>query len=221
MLLLKLFKQLEQFNLDVEVQIEKEICVLYGPSGSGKTTVLNCIAGLDHPDKGFIQLNDLLFYPCKKRSLPIREREVGYLFQDYALFPHMTVLKNVRYGAKQEQLVMEILDTLEIDQLKDKYPHQISGGEQQRVALARALVTEPKILLLDEPFSNLDQQLKKECYRFLLHLYHIWAIPVLLVTHDYEEARSLGHYILHIDQGKITKREKVVEKIKRKDKIIT
>nr|WP_239585382.1 ABC transporter ATP-binding protein [Amphibacillus cookii] len=206
---LKLFKQLAQFNLDLKVEMGNEIVVLYGPSGSGKTTVLNCIAGLDHPDKGLIQLNDIRFYQTKMRALPLSKREVGYLFQDYALFPHMNVLKNIMYGAKQEKLVIRVIDTLAISQLKTKYPHQISGGEKQRVALARALATEPKVLLLDEPFSNLDQQLKKECYRSLMELYRIWGIPIILVTHDYEEARKLGHFIYHIDQGKVIKREKM------------
>ncbi|MGG0719786.1 ATP-binding cassette domain-containing protein [Robertmurraya massiliosenegalensis] len=203
MLTLDIRKKLDSFELDVNLKVEDEIVILFGPSGSGKTTILNSIAGLVPPDSGSITLNNVSLFKNKKESVPIQKRNIGYLFQDYALFPHMTVKKNILYGAKDQEFVKQLVEVLGIGHLMDKYPRQISGGEKQRVALARALSTKPQILLLDEPFSALDQEIRQECQDELLRLHQTWNIPVIMVTHDFQEAEKLAHRIYKINKGKI------------------
>lgn len=207
MLIVNFIKQLSNFKLNISFEVENEIIVFFGPSGSGKTTILNIISGVDNPDSGCIKLNNTTFFESPRKILPIQNREVGYLFQDYALFPHMTVKKNILYGAKKETIdspiIKQLLDVMNLKPLLDKYPSQISGGEKQRVALSRALSTMPKLLLLDEPFSALDQNTRYECHEELLRLHRIWNIPIILVTHDLEEAKKLGDKILFIENGQI------------------
>ncbi|UOQ44718.1 ATP-binding cassette domain-containing protein [Halobacillus salinarum] len=204
MLSVTIQKQLATISLDVSFQVDHEIVILFGPSGSGKTTTLNCIAGLTQPDQGKITLHDSVLYETEQKPLPIQKRRVGYLFQDYALFPHMTVLKNITYQTPYTEHTKQLVQMTGINHLLDKYPRQISGGEKQRVALVRALAAEPDLLLLDEPFSSLDEKTKHQCYEELLRLHQLWKIPVILVTHDETEARKLGNRILHLKQGKLT-----------------
>lgn len=210
MLTVAIQKQLPDFLLDVEFCLKDEIVVLFGPSGSGKTTILNSIAGLITPDSGRIQLGDSCFYEQGKKPLPVQKRNVGYLFQDYALFPHMTVEQNIRYGLKPGSglHLASLLATVGIDHLVQKYPHQLSGGQKQRVALVRALATEPDILLLDEPLSALDADTRRECQDELLRLHERWKIPFLLVTHDRDEANKLADVILTLDNGKLIQQNK-------------
>ena len=209
MLDVNISKQLSHYKLEVEFSMGNEILVLFGPSGSGKTTILHTIAGLTQPDKGSIKLGDKSYFDNESSDLSIQERKVGVLFQDYALFPHMTVSKNIMYGIKGKSedrlsVVDQLLHVLGIQQqLLSKYPHQISGGEKQRVALARALATEPSILLLDEPLSALDKQTRIECQNELLRLHEMWKIPLIIVTHDMEEAEKLGDRIIFLEYGKI------------------
>lgn len=210
MLHVQIRKQLFHYDLEVEFSASNEIIVLFGPSGSGKTTVLNSIAGLTEPDSGIISLENKVFFNNQK-SLRTRERNIGYLFQDYALFPHMTVEKNIQYGIKKKekehnQTVEKLLEVLGIQHLLTKYPHQISGGEKQRVALTRALATEPSILLLDEPLSALDSETRADCQDELLRLHDIWKIPFVIVTHDMDEAKKLGNQLLFLETGKIIKK---------------
>jgi len=202
MLKLNFQKRLNQYLLDIKASFQNEIIILFGPSGSGKTTTLNCIAGLSHPDTGRIELNGQLLFDGRSK-VPVQKRRIGYLFQDYALFPHMTVQKNIQYGSNDNELAQQLTEVVGIQHLMDCYPHQISGGEKQRVALARALATKPRVLLLDEPFSSLDQSTKNRCHQELIRLHQMWQIPIILVTHDKEEARKLGDRILPIDQGKL------------------
>ncbi|MBB4826019.1 molybdate transport system ATP-binding protein [Sporosarcina luteola] len=213
MLDVQIQKELPHFDIDVEFKANKEIVVLFGPSGSGKTTILNCLAGLEQPDGGHIRLgNNLLF--GEGYSMPPQKRKIGYLFQDYALFPHVSVEKNIWYGVpkkdrpKKEPIIQQLLDVLGIHHLVKKYPHQISGGEKQRVALARALATEPSLLLLDEPLSALDEETRWQCQDELLRLHQLWnSVPFLIVTHDRNEAEKLGDRILHLDKGKSIKEQ--------------
>lgn len=208
MLEVKMKKKLFHYDLDVDFQVDDEILVLFGPSGSGKTTILHSISGLTEPDKGIIRLDGQSFYGQDVKTVPAQARNIGYLFQDYALFPHMTVDKNIHYGVKKKAektdfVVEQLLDVLGIKHLLPKYPHQISGGEKQRVALARALATEPSILLLDEPLSALDKDTRIECQNELIRLHAMWKIPFIIVTHDMNEAEKLGHRIIFLEQGKI------------------
>lgn len=212
MLEVKIKKRLFHYELDVNFTVDNEILVLFGPSGSGKTTILHCIAGLTAPDKGNISLGGQTFYDGTMKTVPTQRRNIGYLFQDYALFPHMTVEKNIHYGVKKKAhetdfVIEQLLDVLGIKHLLPKYPHQISGGEKQRVALARALATEPSILLLDEPLSALDKDTRIECQNELIRLHELWKIPFIIVTHDMDEAERLGHRIIFLEQGKIIKQE--------------
>lgn len=208
MLKVNIQKRLQHFELDVEFSVKDEIVVLFGPSGSGKTTILNNVAGLSHPDRGRIEINGNTFFEKGKKPLPVQKRNIGYLFQDYALFPHMTVEKNIYYGVNKQQsnehpeTIQSLINELGIQHLLSKYPKQISGGEKQRVALSRALATEPQLLLLDEPFSALDNKTRLQCHEQLLALHQKWKIPVLLVTHNLEEAQKLGNRILFIEKGK-------------------
>ncbi|WP_172370564.1 ABC transporter ATP-binding protein [Sporosarcina jiandibaonis] len=211
MLEVQIKKKLPHFLVDINLTVEDEILVLVGPSGSGKTTILNAIAGLDHPDDGRITLNGNIFFCDNEKPLPTQQRNIGYLFQDYALFPHMTVEKNIAYGVKKmnaieaEKRIERLVNTLGINHLLSKYPHQISGGEKQRVALARALATEPSLLLLDEPLSALDSRTRLECQEELQRLHATWKTPFIIVTHDMQEAEKLGDKIIFLESGLITK----------------
>jgi molybdate transport system ATP-binding protein len=203
-------KKLWHFDLDLQTIVDNQILVLWGPSGSGKTTVLQCLAGLMKPSNGHIKLNgQMLFSSDKKINMPSRQRNVGYLFQDYALFPHMNVKQNVFYGLKNTRISqagsavesIELLKSFGVGHLVDRYPHQLSGGEKQRVALARALAVKPQMLLLDEPFSALDKNIRVKLRRELKILHKKWQIPFVVVTHDEEDARFLGNTILFLKKG--------------------
>lgn len=202
-------KKLPSFTLEVDFEVDNHILAIVGPSGAGKTTVLQCLAGLQTPSQGSIWINDkAIFSSEQKINLPVRKRRIGYVFQDYALFPHMTIEKNVLYGKPKHNesshrslSVSEILDILQIGHLSKRYPRQISGGEKQRVALARALMTEPELLLLDESLSALDPDTRSFLQQELLRVQKQWQIPFILVTHDPREAEILGSQILRIDKG--------------------
>lgn len=204
MLTVKIKKTLTHFELIADFTVEKdEIIVLFGPSGSGKTTILNCIAGLTKATDGFIKLNNRLLFQAKKVHTPIQQRKIGYLFQDYALFPHLTVWKNISYGMKTEKFAKQLMTGLGIDHLENQFPNEISGGEKQRVAIGRALATEPDLLLLDEPFSALDDETRDKGHEELLRLHKLWEIPIILVTHTHSEAEKLGMRILYLEDGKL------------------
>jgi len=217
MLSVDIHKTLNHFDLKTKFTVDKdEIVVLFGPSGSGKTTILNCIAGLTKATDGFIRLNDRSLFESKKINLPIQKRKIAYLFQDYALFPHLTAWKNIAYGMKTESFAIQLMKELRIDHLKDRYPHEISGGEKQRVAIARALATEPDLLLLDEPFSALDDATREASHEELIRLHRLWQIPIILVTHSHLEAKKLGTKILYLEEGKLK-----YERLEKQDQILS
>jgi len=210
MLQARFSKNLWNFKLDTGLELDNQILVLWGPSGAGKTTLLHCLAGLVSPSEGFISLNKRILYSSVDRiNIPARHRSIAYLFQDYALFPHITVQENVYYGLKCQKRrdansrlnSMQLLDSFGVKHLMHRYPRQLSGGEKQRVALARALAVKPQLLLLDEPFSALDKENKIILRQEIKMLHNQWKIPFLLVTHDEEDASFLGDVVVGIDQG--------------------
>ncbi len=193
---------------DLSLRIEnKKIMALLGPSGCGKTSVLRLIAGLETPDKGEIKLYGELVASDKHFIVP-EKRDIGMLFQEYALFPHLSVANNVAFAGKakgkiSEDEVIQFLEMVDMVDMKDDYPHMLSGGQQQRVALARALASRPKLLLLDEAFSGLDARLRDEVRDRTLHVIQEAGISALLVTHDAEEAMYLADHIALMRDGEL------------------
>jgi len=197
-------KELKNFKYSVEFETKEQVTSLFAPSGSGKTLTLQMIAGLMKPDEGEISLRDKVFFSSKKRiDLPPQKRNIGYLFQNFALFPHMTVRENILYGSKEGKLPKRLVELLEVEKILDKYPSQISGGEKQRVALIRALSRNPELLLLDEPFSALHREIREVLYEELQSVLNEFGYRALLVTHDYEEVVRLSGRVIVIDKGKV------------------
>ncbi len=197
------------FTLDVKFEMGNELVVLFGPSGSGKTTLFKCVSGIVEPDDGIITVGSNVYYDKDNRiNLPIQKRNLGYVFQNDTLFPHMNVRKNIECGIKSWQKenrvkrVLEMLDLLHIEELETRYPSQLSGGQKQRVALARALAPKPEILLLDEPFSALDTEIRTKLAKKIKTLQNKIRIPLLFVTHNLEEAFLLASKILVLHGGK-------------------
>jgi iron(III) transport system ATP-binding protein len=189
-----------------------EVVALLGPSGSGKTTLLRAVAGLESPKSGTIDIGERrVFDGSKKLEQPAEARNLGLVFQSYALWPHKTVFDNVAYGLKLRKLpgreikdkVNEVLSQLGLGHLGERFPHQLSGGQQQRVAIARALVYNPPVILLDEPLSNLDAKLREEARAFLRELIVRLGLSALMVTHDQAEAMAISDRILLLNNGKI------------------
>jgi len=198
------------FALDVDFHAPPGFTILFGASGAGKTTLLDCIAGLTEPDSGRIAIGEeCLLDRAAHIHLPVEKRRVGYVFQDLALFPHLTVEENVDYGlahlprAERDRRIDAILGAFRIPHLRHRRPREISGGERQRVALARALVTDPVILLLDEPLAALDAATKTRIIDDLRAWNLARRIPILYVTHSREEVFALGENVLVLDQGRI------------------
>ena len=210
---LNLSKQFGSFTAlhDVSLEVQSgELLALLGPSGSGKTTLLRVIAGLETADSG-----QVLFHGEDATDQHVRDRQVGFVFQHYALFRNMTIFDNVAFGLNvrpkkfrpaQEEIrerVMKLLHLVQLDWLADRYPHQLSGGQRQRIALARALAVEPKVLLLDEPFGALDAKVRKELRAWLRRLHDDMHITSVFVTHDQEEALEVADRVVVMNEGKI------------------
>ena len=203
-------KQSRPIPLDVSLTCDSgEILVILGPSGSGKTTILRSISGLYTPDSGQIRCNGEQWLDTDTGiNLPVQQRRIGMVFQHYALFPHMTALQHImlpltRTGNEQKRLAAEtLLKAINMKGLEERYPHQLSGGQQQRIALARALARDPRVLLLDEPFSSVDQQTRRKLVRELISLRQRFKLPIIHVTHDLNEARRIADRICVIHHGK-------------------
>ncbi|HEB9309797.1 TPA: sulfate/molybdate ABC transporter ATP-binding protein [Campylobacter coli] len=183
-----------------------EITAIFGESGAGKTTLLKIIAGLIKPEFGRIEVGDELWLDTQKNiNLAIQKRKIGFVFQDYALFPNMSVKENISYAATSKQKVEELLSLMNLENLAKIYPKNLSGGQAQRVALARALAREPQILLLDEPLSALDFKMRSFLQDELVKILQHFKITTLLVSHDLAEIYKLSHRILELGDGKIIK----------------
>lgn len=209
MLEVQIYKKLAEFDLDVSFQVDDNILGLMGASGSGKSMTLKCIAGIETPDQGRIVLNGrVLFDSEKKINVSIQKRNVGYMFQSYALFPNMNVYENISVGLRARKVkdvdivVQKVMQQFRIFELASRYPKQLSGGQRQRVALARLMAYEPDVLLLDEPFSALDEDLKEDLLQELKSELQI-SKPVIFVSHDKEEVNYLCDLNYKIKQGEI------------------
>ena len=208
MIKMDIVKSLNNFDLKCKLNLGNEVVALQGSSGSGKTTILDCIAGIKNPNKGIIKIdNKTVFSSSKNINLPIKDRHIGYLFQNYALFPHMTVEENILFGVKNYDIsyIKYITETFKIEHLKDRKPNQISGGEKQRVALARALAIKPNVLMLDEPFSSLDKDTKEVVYKEFMEYKNKFKISIILVTHTSYEAELLADRSIIIHEGVLVK----------------
>jgi molybdate transport system permease protein len=206
-LFLDIEKRLPNFHLQVALNTDDQPLGLLGSSGAGKSMILRCLAGIETPNKGRIVLNNrVLFDSEKKINLPIDQRKIGFLFQNYALFPHLTVAQNIAFGIPKyinaHEEVEKQLITMHLQGFGNRYPHQLSGGQQQRVALARALASKPEALLLDEPFSALDTHLRSQLEQQVTEILDDYSGVTLFVTHNMEEAYRLCPNLLVLDQGK-------------------
>ena len=204
-------KTMGSFHLRVKLEAGEEVLALLGASGCGKSMTVKCIAGVEKPDRGKIILDGVtLFDSEKKINVSPQQRRTGLLFQNYALFPNMTVRQNIAAGArrekdsrKREEHFRRTVEQFGLADLLDRYPHQLSGGQQQRVALARMLVSDPKIVLLDEPFSALDSYLRFRLEQEVGRVLHSFGKTVILVSHDRDEVFRLSDRIAVMNQGQI------------------
>ena len=211
MLRVDVFKQLGEFSIEASFTGEGRVTGLFGASGAGKTSLINMIAGLLKPDRGFIAIdNETLDDTARRVHVPPYRRRIGYVFQDARLFPHLDVSQNLDYGRRMNGLERDgasearIADLLDIGGLKDRRPGQLSGGERQRVALGRALLSKPRLLLLDEPLGSLDEGRKVEILPYLVRLRDEAGIPMVYVSHDAAELRQLATQIVMLRQGRVT-----------------
>lgn len=226
----KIVKKLDRFIIDAAYNFDQGTLVIQGESGAGKTTLINCIAGLVVPNAGEVVIDgetlfkrpgtaeEILAGKLAKSEInvPVRSRDLGYVFQHYVLFPNMTVGENINYGIRNKAEYHDkaryrelldysgyIMETFGISHLKAKRPREISGGEKQRVALARAIVTRPKLLLLDEPFSALDKETREIVYEEFRVFKKDFGIPTILITHNEEEGRMFGDFVIRMKDGRI------------------
>jgi len=210
MIRLDISKQLEssdgKMTLHINTSIQEgDFIMIYGESGVGKTSLLRMISGLMQPDKGSIHVKDEIWFLHQQINLSPQKRKVGFVFQDYALFPNMTVRGNIEFAMRNndEALVDELLEFSELQNLQQRFPHQLSGGQKQRLALIRALAGKPQILLLDEPLSAVDYEMRKKLRSYIQKIHKKYHITTIMVSHDHEEIRDLGNRVIHLKKGKI------------------
>jgi len=194
--------------LDIEMELNRgDFVAITGPSGSGKTTFLRLVAGLETANEGFIQFgNQIWLDSSNKQRLPTQKRNIGFVFQDYALFPNMSVRKNLEFAltkGQEDHIIEELMDIMEIQQLAERRPGSLSGGQKQRVAVARALVCQPAILLLDEPLSALDDNMRARLQDYILKVHHRYELTTILVSHSTQEIAKMATRVLRLVDGKI------------------
>jgi molybdate transport system ATP-binding protein len=211
MLRVDVSKQLGEFSIQASFASEGRVTGLFGASGAGKTSLINIIAGLLRPDRGTIAIDaETLDDTAAHVHVPAYRRRIGYVFQDARLFPHLDVGQNLDYGRRMNRLADDpasrkrVTDLLDIGGLLDRRPGQLSGGERQRVALGRALLTQPRLLLLDEPLGSLDEERKVEILPYLVRLRDEAGIPMVYVSHDADEMRQLATQIVMLKRGRVT-----------------
>lgn len=211
-----------EMNLSVQLSVPKEsfVCI-YGKSGAGKTTLFRILSGLMQPDSGTITVNDTTWLDSEHNiNLKPQKRKVGFVFQDYALFPNMTVLENLNYAlhkGQSNQVVEELIELMELGSLANRKPETLSGGQKQRAALARALVQKPEILLLDEPLSALDHEMRTKLQQYILKVHRQYHLTTLLISHDVSEILRMADVLYHLDEGKIIQQGKPAEVFTRKE----
>ena len=203
---INIIRRLPDFTIDVSFCCAAgTMQIISGPSGSGKTTIMRILAGLERSDHGFIRFNGTVWEDTAKRIfVPPQERGIGYVFQEYSLFPHLTVEQNIGFASVASENIGRYLNYFNIRHLADRYPRQLSGGERQRVALAQALAREPKVLLLDEPFSALDYLTRMKLRKSLQELKKSVSIPIIHVTHDLDEGLQMADGFLPLERGSIS-----------------
>jgi molybdate transport system ATP-binding protein len=206
-------KRLGNFSLDLSLNLQNGLTVLFGPSGSGKSVTLQTIAGWMEPDSGTIRVNGVVYFDKKKRiNLPIHRRRIGYVLQEPSLFPHMTLFENIAYGAsglpagERKLKVLQIIERMRVNGLENHFPSQLSGGQKQRGALARALVASPPLFLLDEPFASLDNPVREKLRLDLLRIRKEDNVPFIFVTHDVDEAFVVAEEIVVLNEGSVEQR---------------
>jgi molybdate transport system ATP-binding protein len=206
-------KRLGNFSLDLSLNLQKELTVLFGPSGSGKSVTLQTIAGWMVPDAGTIRVNGSVYFDKQRGiNLPIHRRRIGYVLQEPSLFPHMTLFENIAYGAsglpskERQNKVLQIIERMKLNGLENQFPCQLSGGQKQRGALARALVASPPLFLLDEPFASLDNPVREKLRLDLLRIRKEDNVPFIFVTHDVDEAFVVAEEIVVLNEGKVEQR---------------
>ncbi|MBU0484261.1 MAG: ATP-binding cassette domain-containing protein [Proteobacteria bacterium] len=200
---IRIHKRLPNVTIDVSFTCEAgQILAVVGPSGAGKTTILRAIAGLEQPDDGCVVFNNNPWFDRKRKiNVSPQKRKVGYVSQGYGLFPHLSVTKNIAFAASKKEMTGQLMELFKISPLADSRPDQISGGERQRVALAQALATEPNLMLLDEPFSALDYKTKNALRNELVSMKNRLGLPIIMVTHDLDDAIKIADQILPIEHG--------------------
>ena len=196
-------KSFQNFYLDAKFEIaDGEFIALYGKSGSGKSTILRLLAGFERPDSGEIFSEGQIYYN-KSTFLPPQKRNIGYLFQDYALFPNMSVIQNLLFAKNDPKFAKELLELFELSQFYNANPNTLSGGQKQRIALARCLMRRPKLLLLDEPLSALDNAMRTKLQEYLIQIHKKYGMSIILVSHDKYEIYRLANRICCVESGKI------------------
>lgn len=211
MLRVDVSKRLGEFVIDASFASEGRVTGLFGASGAGKTSLINMIAGLLRPDRGVIAIDgETLDDTAAQAHVPVHRRRIGYVFQDARLFPHLDVRQNLDYGRRMNRLAEDdaqrrrVTDLLDIGNLLDRRPGRLSGGERQRVALGRALLSQPRLLLLDEPLGSLDEERKEEILPYLVRLRDEAGIPMVYVSHDADEMRQLATQVVMLQHGRVT-----------------